>query len=395
MATAEGWAPLGPTTTVNSAAPISLSEKGLSFPGCLWQVDEVVDLKHLRIKYSAAWRRLCLGRRPQSGRTLMLATTHLLFETIDYLISKGHKRVANSILNSTSDYRWRCRDKFFSDDMVESVDQFPPGLRVENRKGMFSLQPSPDGRYYQCWIIDRIMEKGCIWVAKLVTEPRTGLAMLDQQASSSDIIRPGKSEVPNSSLLKKKDSRGSERRGRMESTADTSPTSMAILPDRVEETETCETVKTKDVKPVERKSHSRLMRVISIMTNLSELVSIEDKDPSDFSQSLTSSLAMLAVELSDRSKHDPPEEDSFGRRAIFDLDGSISDAPLVLTPVQMVLESIPRSAIRGMSVSWVVEPKSGASTDGHGAVKEAYQVRNMVQGMWEFSVSYTGRYLIV
>lgn len=357
-------------------------------------MDEVIDLKHLQIKYSAAWRRLCLRRRPQSGRTLMLATTHLLFEIIDYLISKGHKRVANSILNSTSDYRWRCRDKFFSDDMVESVDQFPPDLRVENRKGMFSLQPSPDGRYYQCWIIDRIMEKGCIWVAKLVTDTHNGLARVCQYASPSNNKRPVRSAAPTSSDFKQEDSRTVESSGHTETTADPGLTSTAIVLDQVGRTESHETVETREAEAFKLESHSTRMLMSSIATQAVDQASLTDEDPSEFRQSLTSTMALTILTAKDIAQPLPPEKDNLGRRAIFDLDGSASDVILVLTPLQMVLESIPRPAARSMSVSWVLEPKPGAPTDDH-RVKKAYHVRSMVQGMWEFSVRPTGRYLIV
>lgn len=52
-------------------------------------------------------------------------------------------------------------------DVVESVDQFPPGMRIENRQGLFDLDPSPDGWFYQCWVIDRVMGKGGFWTARL------------------------------------------------------------------------------------------------------------------------------------------------------------------------------------------------------------------------------------
>lgn len=298
---------------------------------------------------------------------MMLSTTHLLFEIIDYLISKGHKRVANSILNSTSNYQWRCQDKFFC-DMVESVDQFPPSLSVENWKGMFSLEPSPDGRYYQCWIIDRIMEKGCIWAAKLAKNKYELLGRVGQDTPSSDGKSLAESQTRTSSEFQHQDPRSSERQGRTEETADpglASPglTSTGGDPGQAEETEARETIAMKDPRWSYPKSHSKLMLRASTMTQLVDLVSLADKDPSDFSESLTSSLGVLMYSCIGLDNPCPPEKDDPGRRAVFDLDGSISNAPLVLTPLQMVLESIPRSAARSMSVSWVVEPKPGAPID--------------------------------
>lgn len=393
---AEGWNPNSPTSTVNSAVPVKLSERGLSFPGFLWQVDEMIDLTHLQMKYAAAWRRVCHAKRPRSGRTMMLATTHLLFEIINYLTSIGYKRVANSILNSTSNHRWRSRDELFRSDMIESVDQFPPGLKVENRKGMFSLQPSPDGRYYQCWIIDRIMEKGCIWAAKLVKDTSNIESQMGQYASSSDSTRPTKPETPTSSEFKQQHSRTPDLQNLPDTTADPGLTSTAIVPGQVGDTEMREILETIDTRAgnLKSQSHSGNMRTISLMTDLIEQITLNDKDPSEFGQSMASSLALSALAVYRLGQSCPPEKNELGRRAVFDLDGSTSDPPMVLTPHQMVLESIPRSAARSMSMSWVVQPRPGAPTDDE-PVKEAHRVLSMVQGMWDFSVHYSGKYLIV
>lgn len=381
---------------MNSAATIRLSENGLSFLGFLWQVDEVIDLSHLQVKYAAAWRRLCQAKQARPGRSMMLATTHLLFEIIDYLISKGHKRVANSILNSTSNYQWRCRDIFSCDDMVESADQFPPGLSVENRKGMFSLDPSPDGRYHQCWIIDRVMEEGCIWAAKLVNSNYEGLGKVGRDAPSSGSQCPAESETPTSSEFQQQGSRTSEWQVQTERTADPGLTDPSLASDRADpgQAEETETVAIEGPSYSYPKSHSKYMLMAAISTDLENLVSLADKDRSDFSESLTSSLGVLLLTCLGMDQPSPPGKDAPGRRAVFDLDDSIDDAPLVLTPFQMVLESIPRSAARSMSVSWVVEPKPGAPTDGPG-VEEAHQVRNMVPGMWDFTMRQCRRYLIV
>lgn len=343
----------------------------------------MIGLKNLQIKYAAAWRRFCNAKRPRSGRTIKLATTHLLFETIDCLISKGHKRVANSILNSTSNYRWRCRDTFSSHDMIESVDQFPKDLRVENREGMFSLEPSPDGRFYECWIIDRIMEKGCIWAGTLVKDGHNGPDIASQQTSSSHSAKPGNSEAPTSSGLNQQDTRTPKVQGPTEKTADPGLTSTATVPDQVSETERREMVKAKDSKAVKSDSHSKIMLMSSITTEFVDLFLLDDKNPSDFSQSATSAFAMALRAFIDMEHPRPPEKDDLGRRAVFDLDGSTSGSIMVLTPLQMVLESVPRSAARSMSVSWIVEPKPGAPTDGH-LVKKAYQVRNMFRGCGDF-----------
>ena len=69
-----------------------------------------------------------------------------MFKMIESFVSKGEKELADSILNSTSNRYWNSRSDL--DGMIESVDEFPPGLQAENRAGMFVLDPTPDGGYH-------------------------------------------------------------------------------------------------------------------------------------------------------------------------------------------------------------------------------------------------------
>ncbi|KAJ4211145.1 hypothetical protein NW759_012895 [Fusarium solani] len=55
---------------------------------------------------------------------------HIMFKMIESLVSKGEKELADSILNSTSNRYWNSRSDL--DDMIESVDEFPPGLQAKN-----------------------------------------------------------------------------------------------------------------------------------------------------------------------------------------------------------------------------------------------------------------------
>lgn len=70
------------------------------------------------------------------------------------------------------------------------------------------------------------------------------------------------------------------------------------------------------------------------------------------------------------------------RRAIFDADVSMGEA-FVLTPFQMVLESLPRPAVRSMSVSWVVKETDSRFNVPNPANEEkerCFKVKGMARG---------------
>jgi hypothetical protein len=121
-----------------------------------------------------------------------------MFKMIESLVSKGEKELADSILNSTSNRCWNSRSDL--DDMIESVDEFPPGLQAENRAGMFVLDPTPDGGYHQSWIIDRVMEQGGLWSWALVNNtPRSDLTA---EPSEQESYKSSKSALQITSIVK-------------------------------------------------------------------------------------------------------------------------------------------------------------------------------------------------
>ncbi|KAI1389582.1 heterokaryon incompatibility protein-domain-containing protein [Hypoxylon trugodes] len=389
------WNPFGPTSGSNNVSVVPLSEKGLSFAGFLWAVDRFLDLASLQVKYGESWRglRKAKGLSQPPQRTKHLATTHLLFETIQHLVSIGEKSVANSIFNSTSNWRWNSRDNFLQSDVIESVDQFPSGLQVENRKGMFALDPSPDGWYHQCWLIDRVMDKGGFWVGhetednsfdtvdEAATDPKTGavvhqveddheISMRDKHDSNDSkmLIEDGKTYAPNDGV--------------------SDPNAQATGDHKREY--------------LSEDGHSKKMRVYSVLAMMSDLVMEQDvtatkptEGISKWSNINPQSMALFALLANQETSK---KEETYNRQAIFDLDGNSERRVFVLIPLQMTLESIPRPAMRSKSVSWIVENPNEVTLDNDkqkstGAPRR-FRVKGMTKGMWEFMINPSGRYEI-
>ncbi|KAI1206855.1 heterokaryon incompatibility protein-domain-containing protein [Annulohypoxylon truncatum] len=369
--------PFGATAVQDTPLLVSVSSRGLWLEGFLWRVDKFISLTPLQTKYAEAWRKLANDKTSSSNivkeNTVKLATTHLLFEIIMYLVAIKEKDVANSILHSTLSLEWSRRN-------IESVDQLPSGLKIENRKEMFSLDRSPDGKYYQCWIIDRVMEKGGFWVGRLVNpppveldEPRnpTGVNTspsmeLDEPSNPTEISIPLIMNLFNmlgySKILKV----SSERR-----------TSSSRDRERV------------------GSGHIGILRVLSFLTMIGEGFEAEGKF-FEFDEWVIPDISNTELRL----LLTPPtlarlfcpvfaagaggsSEKSASREAIFDIDGTPDGETLVLTPLQTILESIPRPAMRAMSVSWVVDMVYQGNGDTE---KTKVRVKDKVQGMWEHAI---------
>lgn len=83
------------------------------------------------------------------------------------------------------------------------------------------------------------------------------------------------------------------------------------------------------------------------------------------------------------------------RRTIFDINDDVKGSCLVFQPYYMMLESIPRPALRSISVSWKVERLKGgetesieSDTDGNQTNREeSFTTHGTVRGMWRYNNS--------
>ncbi|KZL86141.1 hypothetical protein CI238_09115, partial [Colletotrichum incanum] len=406
LATATSWNPFGRLAVDNAAAVTHLSESGLSFPGLLWRRGNFVDLSLLKTKYAESWQQLhaAKGLLRSPPNTIRLATTHLLFEIVQALISKGEDQVANSILNSTSHWKWNRHGSPADDGMIESLDQLPHGLALENRKGMFLLDPNPDGGYYQDWIIDRVMNDGGLWVWTLEGE----IEKLKAEIESYSAQKKGEVVV------------GSEASETGSSTASEHIPNIED-PDPVDDVQESSEMQATDPARLKPKaettdgsgrhkdsSHSWMLMVASLMATMAEAITVLPDDDNQKgpkhpkSGSIQSrlmaapaSVTTLAMHL---SKGEGVKKEQINWRAVFDTENILDEKIKVLTPFQMVLESIPRPEMRSMSVSWVVEDCAEPDNqvdDEKLAWRQRLTVKSMVRGMWRFTLSPTGRYEIV
>ncbi|KAK7423534.1 hypothetical protein QQX98_000992 [Neonectria punicea] len=336
---ASQWNPVGAMSMGNVSAGVRLSEQGLSIPGLLWKKGYFIDFKTLQAKYTDSWQRLSTAKGPfaPTSDTIRLANTHLLFEIIQLLVSKGEKQVADSILNSTSNWLWNKTGTSAPGDMIESVDQFPSGLQIENRREMFALDSSPDGRYHQTWLVDRIMKEGGLWAWTLA------------------------------------DSLPSPTEPSAEREAEHAP-----------------------------QSHSQMLTTGLTMANIVEGIEAADRSKGENSNPSTLQLTRLPESMAFFAMYitNLPRMNSevMNRRAVFDVDGGLGEDTMVLTPFQMVLESIPRSPMRSMSVSWVVEATDSVEGNANREDNVPHQrfiAKGMVRGMWTFTFFPSGWYTLV
>lgn len=316
----------------------SVASDGLSLLGLLWNVDRFIDLRHLQRKYSDSWLSLRRKLEKTPPSTVRAATTHLLFEILQALRAQSEIEVADSIINSTLNHGWRTNGSTFEQG-IESVRDFPPGLSVENRKGMFLLDSSADGSFHQCWVIDRVMKRGGLWVGRVVKKT-TASGATD---SANDQI-----EIP------------------LES------------------------------QPEQRSHQSKLLTRWFLSNMISHQAALDPKKPDEqvnipkdperqgkkfdaFKATAAQGdiMAALATQLHQLDSRAELSRNMDERRSVFDIDGDESGDCLIFQPYHMMLESIPRPELRSLSISWKVERVANAPPD-------TFTTYGKVKGMWRY-----------
>jgi hypothetical protein len=326
----------------------------------IWNIDRYIDMERLKRRYSSSWGSLNQNLATTPPSRFELATTHMLFEIIEDLISRDEIQTADAILNSTSNPWWLAgksqrEAQFLFGGGIESVTQFPSGLNLEKRRGMFSLDHSDDGRFYQCWIIDRVMDKGGFWVGGMVN-PTESIRYLGSANNPTQLpARLDPQDKPNFSW------EGHQ--------------SQLYL-------------------------HWLSSNLLSLSQNLgNEPQGGEETNPKSAAILQNENLALYGLTLRNLERHEDSREKATRemdkRRGIFNLDGDVTGKCLVFQPFNMALESIPRPQLRSMGVSWKVERVDNAAV-GHGVNAEyTFTTHGGVKGMWKYNLNLGHRVVLV
>ncbi|KAL0257628.1 hypothetical protein SLS55_006791 [Diplodia seriata] len=401
---AESLSPSGPAAGATAAFTHSISDRGLSFPGLLWRVDEFISLAPIKDKYAEPWFRLTRSNNdpklkskgkqtnsPAMSRNHRLAATQILFEILMFLRETGQREVADAILNSVGDFKWRNRDGHAM-TIVESVDEFPDHLRMENRKGMFQLGAKSEGGFHQEWLINRVLDQGGLWLGRAISSPtdETGWAkraMAEEQdpaahAAESLTISASRSD-PQIPQLLHSDSGSSDMHvmGRSDLTARSNE------PNPAESQEA--STRRDERSQLKIKRHGQGMLGYSMLTKVLEYTMLQGDGQQETEDSTESFMMLRPAVLATFAvavNSNIPYRASY---AVFDTHGSASGDVLVLTPFQQLLESIPRPDIRSLSISWIVEPvaemEKGELIGRDGMADELIKARLRAKGMISFS----------
>ncbi|XXH01681.1 hypothetical protein Hte_008042 [Hypoxylon texense] len=268
--------------------------------------------------------------------------------------------------------------------MVESVDQFPSDLQIENRKAMFALDSSPDGWYHQCWIIDRVMEKGRLWAASTVK--------MEMEEAMRESILDKKTTVDGGESL-------DADKHDCDSQTEISKSTLLDPPQKQSPKTNAKPIASNPGSSFWEHGHSYTMLLGTLLTTMAQDVidfpkyDSKDREVNTVASDLSAQSLFLFALMA--SKLERGLDDISQRQAVFDVDGDPEGRVMVLTPFQMTLESIPRPAMRAMSASWIVD---GVEDDGerHPVEKmNRFRVKGMTRGMWEFTSSFSGRYEII
>jgi hypothetical protein len=349
--------------SVCQARPVAnlynLTKDGYSVPGLLWQFDQYVDFSSIKEEFSEEWLAMRDSHKVQIATMShfpayhqeevseknRLTTTHILFEILNFLAHQNYIGVADAIWQSVFNVSWKVPGT--ETDQVESVMDFlgtPENLGPEERDNMFYLSESKDGSYRCWWLIDRIMDKGGLWIGSLARLPATDLS---ERMKNRDEFKATIGQAKQNGKL-------------------------TIADEKIYTT------------AIRRKLASGMMRLMS----QHQVRTDEHADKGEIIQSESiSAYALTAILMTKYLEN--YQHDLYQLRAVFDIDDPFN---MVLTPFNSRLEGIPAVDLRSMSTSWVVqivnqgdfpkEQKAGNEGDDR-YEEEKYQPLGMVQGMWQ------------
>ena len=378
-------------TISEDARMYRLSSRGLSVFATLWEVVDFVDLEPIRQKYAGDWK---LVKQPgTSNQDRRQATTDIFFEVIMLLKSRGMIQAADAVLNSVSDPLWRSQDRHTGSDVVESVLQIPSVPATESQN-MFVFSWVIGGMPHQSWLIDRIMNKGGIWLAKPVDcyglpfGADVDAVSTSKHNSPSTVSRA--LDLYSNMVLHGAGEEGASMHTWMHHIFEAS----AHLAD---ETHCGRLFQVSLFTKLIAKWLGDSMNPSEPTDNRASVDRIATANASGETSKLDSMLSSI-IPLAQWSRLLTGQVDRsefLDRRAIFDIEGSDMTGSFVLTPFQAQLESVPRPRARNLSVSWTVRSVENDEISGTKDSEKKFRVTGMVRGMWKYTFLNSGRFTLV
>jgi hypothetical protein len=337
-----------------------LNKDGYTIPGLLWQLDEYIDFSSFKEEYSKEWSDMRRSHKAQQvalaaypafyhenvSKKNLLITTHMIFEILNFLKHQNHIEVADAIWQSVFNAEWKIPGSSKTDSVESVLEIFdsPEKLEPEDRVDMFYLQENKDGSCHCWWLIDRIMEKGGLWIGSLARLPSMDVLGLmtdreDFEATMGLARQTGKAKISNEKAY---------------------------------------------TSAIRRKLGSAMLRLLNQhQVRTDEYASMGESIQPEAISNFAYTTGLLTDYL------EGYQNDLFRHRAVFDVDEPFD---MVLTPFNSRLEGLPTADLRSMSTSWVVqkiedvvplEVNQAEEEAGRKHQTEKYQPLGMVQGMWK------------
>lgn len=394
--------PLSSTSISEDPWLYTLSSDGFSLLGTMWRIQDFIELQPIQSKYCHGWRQIQKAGTPDSTRHR--ATTHILFEMIMLLKAQGKTQAADAIFNSISSARFRNNiHPTDSNNVIESIQQIPLDMKIENRGDLFSIESVSGEMPHQSWIIDRVMENGGLWLAQpadkgyllFVEDHKPKTPTSPTEIESLSYAEVAAIQAHRWSTLMKK--------GQVQKVIDENSDLSLIM-----------TFLRDSGYRMGEQSHAQKMLQASLFRQVLNIPDEgysfvftdnpwketlnKDAENSEPTKKLPRMIAMerFAFLLASQSY----ASEFLDRRAIFDIGGDSAVGTLVLTPFQGRLESIPRPKLRDLSVSWIVEEVDAAVSEGtnkneNKAEVPRLRVKGMVKGMWRYTFFHSGRFTLI
>ena len=364
-------------------------------------------------------------------------TKSLLLNILYILKAKGEIAVADAIWDSVRGDKWEMRETLVGRGCYNTVADFPAMANSAFHDNSIELDFDEYEGFRQWWIIDRIMQHGCIWSGKVVRishdenfhlHPAWFLPVDPEKVGA---------EEDNTDGSVTEGEGADELRGSTDQKGLVSAQEVLLDPAAISQaTDLYPTAPTEKIEDWKERVDLQLFKQLMQSGFINSIKDIEhhmgdvkgnimEYDGPELSldkRKQISGAAFWYFGTKNQWNNVADEEKVQGLRCVFDVDGpngmeqnmnlppstedlqattdpceKTSESVFVLTPYNARHERLPHSEARTMSMSWVVQPREKGIEDGAGAdgIREAFCTNGMVKGMWKFLDEPAMRYMLV